>query len=59
MLLLGWLLRHRLRLRSLLDDRAKHGGVDEAHKEEGLEDGVRELRSLFEELGSFGRVAHY
>lgn len=59
MLLLGRGLRNRLRLRSLLDDRAEHRGVNEAHQEESLKDGVRELGSLFEELGCLGRVAHH
>jgi len=46
-------------LAGFLDDGGEGGGVDEAHEEEGLEDGVGELGGLFEELGRFGGVAHY
>lgn len=54
-----WLLLWGLRgLAGFLDDGGEGGGVDEAHEEEGLEDGVGELRGLFEELGRFGGVAH-
>jgi len=51
--------RHRLWLRSLLDDRAEHGGVNETHEEKSLEDGVRELGGFSEEFGRFGGVAHH
>ena len=44
---------------SLLDDLGEDGGVDEAHEEEGLEDGVGELGRLFEKFGGFGGVGHY
>ncbi len=54
-LLLRWWLRG---LAGFLDDGGEGGGVDEAHEEEGLEDGVGELGGLFEELGRFGGVAH-
>lgn len=46
-------------LRSLLDDRAEHGGVNETHEEKSLEDGVRELGGFSEEFGRFGGVAHH
>ena len=59
MLLLNWGRRGWLGLRCLLDDGAEHGGVDETHEEEGLEDGVGELGGLFEELSGFGGVAHH
>jgi len=55
-LLLWWGLG---RLAGFLDNGGEGGGVDEAHEEEGLEDGVGELGGLFEELGGFGRVAHH
>lgn len=47
------------RLAGFLDNGGEGGGVDEAHEEEGLEDGVGELGGLLEELGGFGRVAHH
>ena len=58
MLLLGWGWSNRLGLRSLFDDGAKHRCVHKAHEKESLEDSIGELRSLFEQFGSFGGVAH-
>lgn len=38
------------------DDRGERVGGDEAHEEEGLEDGVGQLWGLLEEFGGFARV---
>lgn len=57
LLLLDWRLRRLLV--DLLDDGAEDGGIDKVHEEEGLENGVGELRRLFEELGRSRRVAHH
>jgi hypothetical protein len=50
--------RRRRRLLGLggVDDGGEGVGGDETHEEEGLEDGVGELRSLVQELGRFGGV---
>lgn len=45
-------------LAGFLDDGGEGRRVDKTHEEEGLKDGVGELRGLLEEFGCFRGVAH-